>query len=333
MQDLTIIGLGISAQTLIDKLKAEGFSQSLTAIDKDEFYFSRPGLISAPADISKRIELSSWARERGINFINDKVERVNPKRKKVYLKNSEIIEYKKLIIATGLKSKKHPAKGDHREGFFYLSALNPFKLKDLVRISKEAVVDVSTFLGIKLAVSLNNLGLEVRVTCRNLDFLSVYKEKLLNYFDHSQIAINFNTEIDEAVGESTVKAVKVNPLKVFSSQMLFLDSGFSPAADFFEEEVYVSDCFFSNYEDLYFLADAGNSASEGESFFINNYSDCCQQALIFSEFLLKGRRPDFSRTALNEDDIEKAVNACFKDIKKNDSFDSVGENIEEVRNG
>jgi len=45
------------------------------------------------------------------------------------------------------------------------------------------------------------------------------------------------------VGEGVVKAAKLSPLMVFSSQLVFIDSGFVSNLNFFEDGIIIEDKF------------------------------------------------------------------------------------------
>lgn len=304
MENLTILGAGIASQVLIKKLRQENASCKIALIDKNNYYLSKEDLINRPGDISRRIDLEQWAQSLDVEFINDKVERVNPQRRKIYFKQNQVREFTKLIVATGLISKKMTLKGEHREGFSYLSGIDPLKLKGLLRISGEVCVYVSTWLGLRLAISLASLGKEVTIVSYSLDFLGQEKEKIIGLLNEKNISLYMNSFIEEAVGEGMIKAVKISPLKVFSSQIVFIDSGFSPNVTFFEEEVRLHETFFTDFEDIYFLGDINSQDIEKEVSFTSNYENAKQQATIFSEFLLKGIRPDIDSLVRVEDNIK-----------------------------
>ncbi len=294
MQEITVLGAGVSGLTLIEEIRAKNISCNITLIDKNSYFFPKKELISNPADIAKRIELDEWAKEREVEFISACVVKVNPKRRKIYFKEGESKDFNNLIVASGLNSKKLPVKGEHKDGFFYLSEIDPFKLKDFLKISKEACVYISTWLGLRLAMVLVKLGKDVRVVSANLDFLGEDKERIVNTLKEKKIILYLDAFIEEAVGEGMVKAAKLSPLMVFSSQLVFIDSGFTPNLKFFEEDITVENSFFTNFEGVYFLGDLNRPNIGGEAFFASNYEDAQKQARVFADFIATGVKLDFS---------------------------------------
>ncbi len=265
MENITVIGAGLAGLTFIERLRQNNPALKITLIDKNKHHFSRSEVIESPGDISKRIDLEEWAVNLGVEFIQAEVERINPNRKRIFFKKSEPREYRQVVLATGLKSKKLTVKGEHREGFFYLSQIDPIKLKDLLRISNEAAVYVTSMLGIKLILALVELGKEVNLVAGDLDFLVDKKDETISLLNQKKVNFYLGVAIEEAVGEGMVKAVKISPLKVFSSQLVFIDSGFIPNFDFFEEDLAVRDNFFTDYQGLYFLGSVNNQDVKGQA--------------------------------------------------------------------
>lgn len=307
MKELTILGAGLSTQSFIERFRAKNSEAKVTIVEKEEFYFDKSRLISQPDNSKDRLAIAEWAADKGCEFIRARAERINSRRKKLYLKNREPINFEALIIATGLDSRKIEAKGQHREGFFYLSDIDLFKLKDLLKISNDVCVGLSTFLGIRLGLALRALGKEVFLVAANLDFLAEDKERVREYLKDRGIALYLDCEIQEAVGESMIKAVKINPLKVFSSQLVFIDSGFIPARNFFEEEVRVADNFFGNQEDIYFIGDAAANDISRETFFGSHRQQAINQGRIFADYLLDKQPPLFQKESFYPEDRSKII--------------------------
>lgn len=314
MKNITVIGAGTAGLTFIERIREKGWDCQITLIDKNDYYFPKKDLISRPGDISGRIELKPWAEDKQIEFINDFVERVSLKRKKIYFRQTEARTFDTLVVATGLSSKKISVKGEHREGFFYLSQIDPFKLKDLLRISSEVTVYVSTWLGIKLALSIRALDKEVRLVGPSLDFLGEDKKRVLNFLQEKNILLHLNTSLEEAVGEGMIKAAKILPLKVFSSQMVFIDSKFSANRGFFEEEVVLRDTFFTDFENSYLLGDVTRNDIEDEFFFDSNYKEAQKQAGILAEYFRDKKAPVFARKHFGLEDKKRIVDSLLSEV-------------------
>jgi hypothetical protein len=104
-------------------------------------------------------------------------------------------------------------------------------------------------------------------------------------------------------------------LKVFSSQLVFIDSGFKPNLSFFEDEVVVRDTFFTNHEGVYFLGDVTRSDIEKDIAFANNYEETKEQASYFCDYLLEQKTPLFQRKAEGFESIQQAIDAFLNENK------------------
>ena len=237
MEELIVLGGGASGLAFIQEARDKDKDRKITLIDKNKHSFGLKAAIKNPGNIEGVIQLEEWTKTRQIEFIEDKVERINPRSKKIFLKEKEPLNFAKLVVASGLVSKKIPVKGEHRDGFLYLSDIDPVKLKDLLNLSSETVVYVSSSLGLDLALALRALDKEVRIVCANLDFLAQDQERIIAELEEKGIVLHLDCFIEEAVGEGIVRAAKLSPLKIVSAQIVFIDSGFVPNLSFFEEEV------------------------------------------------------------------------------------------------
>lgn len=311
MKEILVIGAGPAAITFLNRIIEKKAQYKITLVNKLPYSFNKNELVSN-LTCKKELELESWAQSHGIEFIGDSAERINTKRRKVYFKQKPARDFETLVVASGAKSKKIEVKGEHREGFFYLSDIDPMKLKDLLRISTEAVIGVSTILGIRLALTLAALEKEVRIITEDLEFLESAKERCINFLQNKNIAVHLNSSIEEAIGEGAVKATKINPFKVFSSHLVFIDSGFIPNRGFFEDELGAHDTFFTAAKDVYLLGDVTRSDLESEFFFPFNYQEAASQGAILADFILEGKPPVFERRSAGEEDRQKIIEDIFK---------------------
>lgn len=326
MKEIVILGAGEAGIALVDAIREKNSQCKITLVDKNAYYFNKRELITK-LSFKSCLDLKNWAQGKNVDFICDRLERINLNRRKMYFKESEVKDFEVLVVAAGLKSKKMPIKGEHREGFFYFSEINPFKLRDLLKISSESAVYAGTILGLKLALALRSLGKEVTVVADNWDFLEENKERVISFFNEKNIPVYLNSSIEEAIGEGVVKATKITPLKVFSSQLVFVDSGFSPNRDFFEEEISISNHFFTNYEEVYCLGRMTGFDVENERFFLHNCEEVKQQSRVLGEFFLGGEPPVFHKRQVEGQDKRKVVEDIFGFGEYSDSQNMLGNSL------
>lgn len=294
MKDITVVGAGIAGLRFIEKIREKDPSVKITLIDRNPYSFSGKRFLES-FSYKGIINLEEWSQSNNVEFVCDCIDRISAQRKKIYFKENKSRAFNLLVMATGLNSRKLEVKGQHREGFFYLSQINPYLLRDLMKISDSAIVYAETFLGVRLAMRLYSLEKEIRVIAKNWDFLGEDIVKVVDAFAEKKIPVYMNIDLDEAIGEGMVKAVKVNPLKVFSAQLLFIDSGFSVERGVFEEEVILKDTFFTQNEDLYIIGDANLDVEYNGRFFSNNYDQAKIQAELLAQYLVDGNLPEHER--------------------------------------
>lgn len=314
IKDLHIIGAGIAARALVDEVRSKDKNCKITVIDKENIYFDKREFLCS-LSTNNKVDIPQWTQDNSVDFIQANVERINPNRKKIYFKDRDVLDFDTLVIATGLVSKKKELKGEHREGFFYLSSIEPFKLKDLIRISRDATVYVSTILGIILALTLRARGLDVKIVCSDLDFLGEDKEAVVSALSDKGIMLYLDSQIEEAIGEGVVKAVKIIPFKVFSSHLVFIDSGFVANCSFFEEPLERRDVFFTNHPDIYTVGDVTNTDVENEFFFYSNYQDAQVQGQLLADYFLEAKPLVYERTALGIEQKRRIIEDILRDEK------------------
>jgi len=317
---ITVVGGGVSGLGLIEKIREHDAGVRIVLIDKAAYSLSPSAIIAAPGDISRRIPLAEWAKEHRIEYVQGTLERVSPRRQKLYLKDADPQDFERLVVATGFTSKKISVKGEHREGFFYLADIEAVRLRDLLKISQEAVVNVSTWLGVKLAFRLRTLNKEVRVVANNFDFIpESVRARVMQALERCQVSVQAPAMLEEAVGESMVKAVKVQPLKVFSAQLVFIDSGFVPNVDFFEESLEIRDIFFTQHDGVYVLGDAGDALTSDEFFYQDRHDDVVRQADALAAFFTHGATAPFERKILTAEQYCSIIDTFLNTVAPADA--------------
>jgi sulfide:quinone oxidoreductase len=106
MKNIVILGAGTAGTMMANHLHHElkNTDWSINIIDEKTEHYYQPGYLFLPFDIYKPEDIIKPTSEfipTGVNWINEKIDRVSPTENKVYLNNGDIISYKVLIVATG----------------------------------------------------------------------------------------------------------------------------------------------------------------------------------------------------------------------------------------
>ncbi len=293
-----VIGGGESGISLVKYLREATGDLDITLIDKREYYFSRDSVIPYCCGNEKMnvVPLDDFCQKYSVKFLSRKVEKINPRKRKVFLKGDGSLEFDVIVLCTGAKSKDLSIRGDFREGFFYLSDINPSFLRDLVKVSHDIIVYTTTFLGIQLTFHLATLGKDIKFISQDLSFLSGREEEVLTYFKSRGVDVYCGCTIEEVIGEGMVKATRVSLPKIFSSQLVLVDSGFLPEWSMFEEPLNIRDTFFTEYEGIYVLGEANNMRLEEQRFFIYNSQRAREQAEVLARYMTDNCIPAYEET-------------------------------------
>ncbi|MCF7870295.1 MAG: NAD(P)/FAD-dependent oxidoreductase [Candidatus Omnitrophica bacterium] len=326
---LTVIGSGIAGSFFLETIVRSGQKIDITLIDKNDFYFPKNRISKDLTDLKRVKKNDQLAKKLGIKFICAKVEKINQKRKKIYLDNSQKLGFENLVIASGISNRKIEIKGTNKEGFFYLAEVNPFLLKVLLKIHNETVLFVNSLEGIKFSLFLRSLQKEVRIVAANLEFLGQDQQEIKNLLEKKGIVLYLGYNLKEVIGEKSVKAVKIIkdaidnsldeenlPIKVFSSQLVFIDSILYPNLNFLEDlktNLEKKD-FFLNYGEVYIIGDAGKPDIKNQKCYTRNSLRAKNEGAALANYFLGSEVSSF--------DLENQENIMREEIQ--DIYDKEG---------
>ncbi|MCD6228500.1 MAG: FAD-dependent oxidoreductase [Candidatus Omnitrophica bacterium] len=313
MKSICILGAGRGGITLAELLKKEEGSLDITVIDKKSYFFDKnyffPLLFNKEKE--KVINLNEFFSNVGINFINKEVERVSFSKKNLYFKDKSTMGFKNLIVCTGLISQELSIKGEHREGFFYLSEIDPLSFRNYIKIASDFVIFASTILGVRLAFCLSFFNKEIKLISNSLDFLGRKKEEVISILKRRNIDIYENAEITEVIGNSIVKATKISLPKVFSSNVVVVDTHLLPNLKILETS-------FKEGElppQVMLLGDVARKNIEKEYFFIFNSINVYREAKALAEKITERGKGYFSPKVYTLQDIESFLDEEFNEKK------------------
>lgn len=309
IKEICIIGAGKAGLTLVKELKEHSKDLEIKLIDKNDFFFDKKNLfyLLLKNDKGKIINLGEFAKTHQVEFIKKEVERINFNKRMIYFKDRSSLPFSNLVLACGLTSKPLSIKGAFREGFFYLSDLDLFLVRDYLKISSDIVIYAATLLGLRLAFYLSFLGKNIKLFTENTDYLGEDKEHILFLLKKRNIDIYENTKITEIIGERTVKATRTNQGKIFSSQLVFVDSGFIPNRKLLEPGLLENSIAFG----IYLLGDITNLRIEEELFFIFNSDNAREQAKGLASHILNKEDKAVNKREPTQEEIKKYLKESF----------------------
>ena len=169
-----------------------------------------------------------------------KATKLSAKTQTITCDDGETIQYDALLLATGGKVKKIPMDGSDLEGVFTLRrAQDARAILNASKLAKKVVVVGSGFIGMEVASSLNQQGLEVTVvTPDSVPFKKVLGERvgrlMMQIHESHGVSFRLESKVTAFRGDGSVSAVELESGEVLPADMVVVGIGVQPATEFIE---------------------------------------------------------------------------------------------------
>lgn len=168
---VVIVGGSIAGYNVARKLRTEGYEDKITIFEaKESLPYDRSELsVSWMLDSEKigppLFQKSEFFDEKDIDVhLNTKVKEFNPEEKFVITDEDEKFPYDTLVLAMGSSLRKLGAPGEEAMGVFYLrDHEDALEIKEWAKDAKKLAIIGAGFIGLELAASMTQLGLDVTV--------------------------------------------------------------------------------------------------------------------------------------------------------------------------
>ena len=167
---VAIIGAGQAAAQLIDSLRRRGYVGAITLVGDEGFPYQRPPL--SKKYLAGELGLDRLQLRQPTYFDEQRVElrlgrraiAINRHSKQVQLDDGAMLEYEHLVIATGSHPRRLKLPGADLAGVHYLRSLSDADhLRTEVHVGQHAVIIGGGYIGLEVAATLRQLGMEVTV--------------------------------------------------------------------------------------------------------------------------------------------------------------------------
>lgn len=167
---VAIIGAGQAAAQLIDSLRRRGYVGAITLVGDEGFPYQRPPL--SKKYLAGELGLDRLQLRQPTYFDEQRVElrlgrraiAINRHSKQVQLDDDAMLEYEHLVIATGSHPRRLKLPGADLAGVHYLRSLSDADhLRTEVHVGQHAVIIGGGYIGLEVAATLRQLGMEVTV--------------------------------------------------------------------------------------------------------------------------------------------------------------------------
>ena len=204
---VAIIGAGQAAAQLIDSLRRRGHAGAITLVGDEGFPYQRPPL--SKKYLAGELGLDRLQLRQPRYFDEQRVElrlgrratAIDRHAKQVQLVGGATLDYEHLIIATGSHPRRLKMPGADLAGVHYLRSLSDADhLRTEVHVGQRAVIIGGGYIGLEVAATLRQLGLEVTVLeMADRVMNRVVAEPVSRYYEREHASHGVKIELDVGV--------------------------------------------------------------------------------------------------------------------------------------
>ena len=204
---VAIIGAGQAAAQLIDSLRRRGHAGAITLVGDEGFPYQRPPL--SKKYLAGELGLDRLQLRQPRYFDEQRVElrlgrratAIDRHAKQVQLVGGATLDYEHLIIATGSHPRRLKMPGADLAGVHYLRSLSDADhLRTEVHVGQRAVIIGGGYIGLEVAATLRQLGMEVTVLeMADRVMNRVVAEPVSRYYEREHASHGVKIELDVGV--------------------------------------------------------------------------------------------------------------------------------------
>jgi NADPH-dependent 2,4-dienoyl-CoA reductase/sulfur reductase-like enzyme len=274
--ELVIVGGGLSSARAIREYRATGGAGRIALLSKEESLpYHRPPL-------SKRflrgeaerehvlVEPPDFYGEHDVELmLGTEVVSLDTQAREVSDKIGRRYSYGKLLIATGSVPRTLDVEGARLPGVFSLRSLeDATAIRDAAANTRDAVVVGSGFIGMEVAASLTQLGLDVSLVSRDVDLFGQLQspeisEHLVALYRQRGVEIIRGDEVRAFRGRGRLDTVELHTERPLGARLAVVGIGVLPAVSFLEgsgvavdDGILVDERFRTSVPDVYAVGDA-----------------------------------------------------------------------------
>jgi NADPH-dependent 2,4-dienoyl-CoA reductase/sulfur reductase-like enzyme len=243
--ELVIVGGGVAAARAIKEYRVAGGGGDIALLTNERSLpYHRPPL-------SKRylrgeserqdalVEPPEFYDDNGVELLLEtEVSGIDPRERAVTTGGGSRYGYRKLLLATGGVPKTLDVEGADLAGVFNLRSIeDATAIRDAAARVRDAVVVGSGFIGMEVAASLTELGLDVTLVSRDVNLFGQLRspeisEHLVNLYRHRGVDVIRGKEIRAFRGHSRVDTVELHAGESLGARLAVVGIGVRPALSF-----------------------------------------------------------------------------------------------------
>jgi len=233
MNNIVFIGNSLASVRAIEHIRKSDPSVAISIVTDGFYPCDREKLLSYLGREMKEkqalVQPEAFYKQNKVRVINDQsVTRFNFKRNQVVLENKEQLEYDVLVLADLGMPRWPDVKGSHKQGVYNAVRLKDVKaVAELVPFIENIAVQVSSMAGFKTLCALSGSGKEIVGSVESALFKGLLDDEsasiLKQLLEQSGIRLMFDNPIEEILGDSEAKAIRLKSGKVFAADVIILD--------------------------------------------------------------------------------------------------------------
>ncbi|TML26782.1 MAG: NAD(P)/FAD-dependent oxidoreductase [Actinobacteria bacterium] len=273
--ELVIVGGGLTTARAIKEYRATGGGGRIALLTRERTLpYHRPPL-------SKRylrgestaeqtlVEPQEFYDEHEVELLlGNEVTAVDTRREAVSMSDGARLGYRKLLLATGAIPRSLDVAGADLPGVFALRSLeNATAIRESAAQTRDAVVVGSGFIGMEVAASLTELGLDVSLVSRDTDLFAQLRspeisEHLVKLYRERGVEIIRGDQVAAFRGRSRLDTVELHTGRELGAGLAVVGVGVQPAVSFLEgsgiatdDGILVDERFRTNLPNVYAAGD------------------------------------------------------------------------------
>lgn len=240
---IAIIGNGIAGQIVAQNIIKKGQDYEIVMISRENHpYYSKIFLPHYIAGDRTKKQLYQrdldWYDKNKIQLLlNTEVAKINPQKKSIELKNSEIvINYDKLVLAVGSEPRRMSFGNPDVQGVYTLRTISDAdEIVSYIKDNKvkKAFIIGGGLLGIELGFHIKELNIEVTI-CEIFPYLlprqldQKTSGLLKKYLEKIGLKFVLGETVEKIVGSQTVEGIKMKSGQIIESQVIMEQLGIIP---------------------------------------------------------------------------------------------------------
>jgi NTE family protein len=273
--DLVIVGGGLTAARALGEYRAAGGGGRVALLTNENVLpYHRPPLSKRflrgeadPEDVAVEPP-AFYERNDAEVFLGAEVIAVDPHQRTVVTREGTRVGYGKLLLATGTQRRTLPVDGADLPGVFGLRSLaDAIAIREAAARVRDAVVVGGGFIGIEVAASLTQLGLDVTLVSRDVDLFAQLRspeisDHLVHLYRHRGVDVITGDEVRAFRGRSRVDTVELRTHGALGAELAVVGVGVRPALSYLggsgiavNDGIIVDGRFRTNLRDVYAAGD------------------------------------------------------------------------------